>query len=892
MVFDLDMIKALYKQMPSRIAKARKVVNRPLTLSEKILYSHLHSAQKLENFGRGKSYVDFAPDRVAMQDATAQMALLQFMSAGRPTVAVPSTVHCDHLITAKTGAQEDLTIANTESKEVFDFLSSVSNKYGIGFWKPGAGIIHQVVLENYAFPGGMMIGTDSHTVNAGGLGMVAIGVGGADAVDVMSGMAWELKFPKLIGIKLTGKLNGWTSAKDVILKVAGILTVKGGTGAIIEYFGDGAESLSCTGKGTICNMGAEVGATTSTFGYDDSMARYLIATGRAEVANLANSVREHLTADPEVYANPEQYFDQVVEVNLSELEPHLNGPFTPDLATPISKIREEAEKNGWPLKVEVGLIGSCTNSSYEDISRAASLAKQVADKGLKTKAEFTITPGSELVRYTIERDGLIATFDKIGAKVFANACGPCIGMWNRVGADKREKNTIVHSFNRNFQSRNDGNPNTYAFVGSPELVTALAIAGDLSFNPITDYLTNEQGQRVKLDPPTGFELPSKGFDVKDPGYIGPAKDGSSVIVKVSPTSDRLQLLDPFKPWEGRDLLGLRLLIKAKGKCTTDHISMAGKWLKYRGHIDNISNNLLIGATNFFNEKINNVKNTLNGEYEEVPKVQRAYKAQGIGSIVVGDENYGEGSSREHAAMEPRHLGVRAILVKSFARIHETNLKKQGMLGLTFAHKEDYNKIQEDDIIDIVGLTTFSPDQPLTLVLHHRDGSQESFPVNHTYNAGQIEWFKAGSALNLMAKAFAEEKGPGKLQPTTKTPGKTVIQKVVARANEKKQVSKKTIKKVATKAVAKTKAKPSAKKAATKKATTKAAPVKATNKAAKKKVSSAKKAAPSNRTVAKKATPKRGKVSVKRVVQILAKDAAKAVKRIVKKVTSRKGKSKR
>jgi aconitate hydratase len=892
MVFDLDMIKALYKQMPSRIAKARKVVNRPLTLSEKILYSHLHSAQKLENFGRGKSYVDFAPDRVAMQDATAQMALLQFMSAGRPTVAVPSTVHCDHLITAKTGAQEDLTIANTESKEVFDFLSSVSNKYGIGFWKPGAGIIHQVVLENYAFPGGMMIGTDSHTVNAGGLGMVAIGVGGADAVDVMSGMAWELKFPKLIGIKLTGKLNGWTSAKDVILKVAGILTVKGGTGAIIEYFGDGAESLSCTGKGTICNMGAEVGATTSTFGYDDSMARYLIATGRAEVANLANSVREHLTADPEVYTNPEQYFDQVVEVNLSELEPHLNGPFTPDLATPISKIREEAEKNGWPLKVEVGLIGSCTNSSYEDISRAASLAKQVADKGLKTKAEFTITPGSELVRYTIERDGLIATFDKIGAKVFANACGPCIGMWNRVGADKREKNTIVHSFNRNFQSRNDGNPNTYAFVGSPELVTALAIAGDLSFNPITDYLTNEQGQRVKLDPPTGFELPAKGFDVKDPGYIGPAKDGSSVIVKVSPTSDRLQLLDPFKPWEGRDLLGLRLLIKAKGKCTTDHISMAGKWLKYRGHLDNISNNLLIGATNFFNEKINNVKNTLNGEYEEVPKVQRAYKAQGIGSIVVGDENYGEGSSREHAAMEPRHLGVRAILVKSFARIHETNLKKQGMLGLTFAHKEDYNKIQEDDIIDIVGLTTFTPDQPLTLVLHHQDGSQESFPVNHTYNAGQIEWFKAGSALNLMAKAFAEEKGPEKLQPTTKTPGKTVIQKVVAKANEKKQVSKQTVKKVAAKAVAKTKAKPSAKKAATKKATTKATPVKATKKTVSKKVTSAKKATQSKRTFAKKATPKKGKVSVKRVVQILAKDAAKAVRRIVKKVTSKKGKAKR
>jgi aconitate hydratase len=861
MVFDLDMIKALYKEMPSRISRARKVVSRPLTLSEKILYSHLHADQKLESFGRGKSYVDFAPDRVAMQDATAQMALLQFMSAGRPKVAVPSTVHCDHLITAKTGAQEDLTIANKESKEVFDFLSSVSNKYGIGFWKAGAGIIHQVVLENYAFPGGMMIGTDSHTVNAGGLGMVAIGVGGADAVDVMSGMAWELKFPKLIGVKLTGKLNGWASAKDVILKVAGILTVKGGTGAIIEYFGDGAEALSCTGKGTICNMGAEVGATTSTFGYDESMERYLIATGRAEVAKLANSVREHLTADPEVYANPEKYFDQLVEINLDELEPHLNGPFTPDLATPISKIREEAEKNGWPLKVEVGLIGSCTNSSYEDISRAASLAKQVAEKGLKTKAEFTITPGSELVRYTIERDGFIKTFDKIGAKVFANACGPCIGMWSRVGAEKKEKNTIVHSFNRNFQSRNDGNPNTYAFVGSPELVTALAIAGDLSFNPVTDFLTNEQGQQVKLDPPTGDELPTKGFDVKDPGYVAPAKDGSGVSVKVSPTSDRLQLLEPFKPWEKTDLKGLRVLIKAKGKCTTDHISMAGKWLKYRGHLDNISNNLLIGATNFFNEKINSVKNTLTGQYDEVPNVQRAYKAQGIGSIVVGDENYGEGSSREHAAMEPRHLGVRAILVKSFARIHETNLKKQGMLGLTFANKEDYNKIQEDDVIDIVGLTTFSPDRPLTIVLHHSDGSEESFQVNHTYNAGQIEWFKAGSALNLMAKKFAEEKGnaaPQKAAPKAKA----------------KPAKKEAVKKVASKAVAKTKAKPSAKKQAVKKAVTKPSAVK-------------KKTAAKSKSAAKKAPAGKGKVSVKKVVKVLAKDAAKAVKRIVKRVVARK-----
>src|SRR5687767_432704 len=803
MVFDLDMIKALYAAMPGRIAKARKVVGKPLTLSEKILYSHLHADQKLENFGRGKSYVDFAPDRVAMQDATAQMALLQFMQCGRPTTAVPSTVHCDHLIQAEIGAAKDLLKANQVNKEVYDFLSSVSNKYGIGFWKPGAGIIHQVVLENYAFPGGMMIGTDSHTVNAGGLGMVAIGVGGADAVDVMSGMAWELKFPKLIGIKLTGRLNGWTSAKDVILKVAGILTVKGGTGAIVEYFGEGAQSLSCTGKGTICNMGAEVGATTSTFGYDESMERYLIATGRAEVAKLANSIREHLVGDPEVYAEPEKYFDQVVEINLSELEPHLNGPFTPDLATPLSKMKEEAARNGWPTHIEVGLIGSCTNSSYEDISRAASLARQVSDKGLKTKSEFTITPGSELVRYTIERDGFIDTFDKIGAKVFANACGPCIGMWNRVGAEKKEKNTIVHSFNRNFQSRNDGNPNTYAFVGSPELVTALAIAGDLTFNPITDTLINEAGQQVKLDPPTGDELPTQGFDVKDAGFVAPARDGSKVQVKVSPTSDRLQLLAPFKAWEGTDLKGLRLLIKAKGKCTTDHISMAGKWLKYRGHLDNISNNLLIGATNFFNEKINSVKNTMTGQYDEVPKVQRNYKAQGVGSIVVGDENYGEGSSREHAAMEPRHLGVRVILVKSFARIHETNLKKQGMLALTFANKEDYNKIQEDDTIDVIGLTEFTPEKPLTLVLHHSNGTQESISVNHTYNRNQIEWFKAGSALNLMgiiarqtaAKAEVPKKG---LVETVATAVKKVVNKVLPKAKAKK---------VATKAIKKSAAKP-------------------------------------------------------------------------------------
>jgi len=842
MAFDLDMIKALYAAMPGRIAAARKVVNKPLTLSEKILYSHLFPEQKLENFGRGKSYVDFAPDRVAMQDATAQMALLQFMSAGRPKVAVPSTVHCDHLIVAKTGAKEDLQVATSESKEVFDFLSSVSNKYGIGFWKPGAGIIHQVVLENYAFPGGMMIGTDSHTVNAGGLGMVAIGVGGADAVDVMSGMAWELKFPKLIGIKLTGKLSGWTSAKDVILKVAGILTVKGGTGAIVEYFGEGAESLSCTGKGTICNMGAEVGATTSTFGYDESMERYLESTGRAEVAKLANKIKEHLTADPEVYQNPEKYFDQVVEINLSELEPHLNGPFTPDLATPISKIKAEAEKNGWPTKVEVGLIGSCTNSSYEDIARAASLARQVANKNLKTKAEFTITPGSEQVRYTIDRDGFIAAFDKIGAKVFANACGPCIGMCSRLGSEKKEKNTIVHSFNRNFQSRNDGNPNTFAFVGSPELVTALAIAGDLTFNPATDYLTNENGEKVKLDPPTGDELPKKGFDVKDPGYIGPAKDGSGVIVKVNPASDRLQLLEPFKPWDGKNLTGLRVLIKAKGKCTTDHISMAGKWLKYRGHLDNISNNLLIGATNFYNEKINSVKNGLTGAYDEVPKVQRDYKLHGIGSIVVGDENYGEGSSREHAAMEPRHLGVRVILVKSFARIHETNLKKQGMLGLTFANKDDYNKIQEDDIIDIADLTSFAPEVPLTLVLNHKDGTKDTIKANHTYNANQIQWFKAGSALNLMgakfkAEALAKASGKSNGQAIAKKVASVVkavkkvaknIKKAVKKAAVKKAVNKKKVvakkivkaKKAAKKAIVKKKAvarRPAAKKKVVKKA---------------------------------------------------------------------------
>ena len=754
MAFDIEMIKKVYASLPAKVDAARTALGRPLTLSEKILFAHLHPDQALQVFERGKSYVDFAPDRVAMQDATAQMALLQFMQAGRPTVAVPSTVHCDHLITARVEADEDLKVANEESKEVYDFLASVSNKYGIGFWKPGAGIIHQVVLENYAFPGGMMIGTDSHTVNAGGLGMIAIGVGGADACDVMAGLPWELKWPKLIGIKLTGKLSGWTAPKDVILKVAGILTVKGGTGAIVEYFGEGAESMSCTGKGTICNMGAEIGATTSTFGYDASMHRYLKATGREEIAQLADSIAPYLNGDAEVYASPEKYFDQVIEINLSELEPHLNGPFTPDLATPLSKMKEAVAANGWPAKIEVGLIGSCTNSSYEDISRSVSLARQVKEKGLTLKSEFTITPGSEQVRYTVERDGFLEVFDQIGARVFANACGPCIGMWDRVGAEKKERNTIVHSFNRNFAKRADGNPNTMAFVGSPELVTALAIAGDLTFNPITDTLTNDKGEQVKLDEPTGQELPPRGFSVEDAGYQAPAADGSQVNVVVDPASKRLQLLAPFQPWEGTDLRGLKLLIKAKGKCTTDHISMAGPWLKFRGHLDNISNNMLIGAVNFFNEKTDSVKNQLTGEYTPVPATQRAYKAASVGTIVVGDENYGEGSSREHAAMEPRFLGVRAILVKSFARIHETNLKKQGMLALTFANKSDYDLIQEDDTIDIIGLTEFAPGQPLQLVFTHADGSKDTIQANHTYNQQQIEWFKAGAALNIIRKQVA------------------------------------------------------------------------------------------------------------------------------------------
>ena len=754
MAFDIEMIKAVYARLEDRVAQARKLTGKPLTASEKILYSHLWDGSSNRAFTRGTDYVDFAPDRIACQDATAQMALLQFMQAGKTKVAVPTTVHCDHLIQAKTGAVEDLKSANSTSAEVFNFLESVSNKYGIGFWKPGAGIIHQVVLENYAFPGGMMIGTDSHTVNAGGLGMLAIGVGGADAVDVMADMPWELKFPKLIGVKLTGKLNGWTAPKDVILKVAGILTVKGGTGAIIEYFGEGAQAMSCTGKGTICNMGAEVGATTSTFGYDESMERYLRSTGRDDVANAANAVRAHLTADPEVYENPEQYFDQVIEIDLDTLSPHLNGPFTPDLATPIAEMSQVAKKNDWPLQVEWGLIGSCTNSSYEDLSRAASIAKQAVDKGLATKAEFGINPGSEQVRFTAERDGLLSVFEDLDAKIFTNACGPCIGQWAREGAEKEEKNSIVHSFNRNFSKRADGNPNTHAFVASPEMVAAVAIAGRLDFNPLTDKLINQNGEEVTLDPPIGMELPPKGFDVEDNGYLAPEEDGSGVEVVVREDSERLQLLTPFTPWDGENLNGAKLLIKAHGKCTTDHISMAGPWLRFRGHLDNISNNCLIGAVNAFNHKTNFVKNQLTGEYGGVPNTQREYKAAGIETVVVGDHNYGEGSSREHAAMEPRFLGVKVVLVKSFARIHETNLKKQGMLGITFANEADYDLIQEDDTFNFVDLKDFAPGKQLTIEVVHADGSKDVVLANHTYNAQQIEWFKEGSALNLIKKQNA------------------------------------------------------------------------------------------------------------------------------------------
>lgn len=754
MAFDIEMIKQVYNRLPERVEAARKLTGKPLTASEKILYSHLWETQLDKAFQRGVDYVDFTPDRIACQDATAQMALLQFMQSGKDKVAVPTTVHCDHLIQAKEGADKDLKSANSTSAEVFNFLESVSNKYGIGFWKPGAGIIHQVVLENYAFPGGMMIGTDSHTVNAGGLGMVAIGVGGADAVDVMADMAWELKFPKLIGVKLTGKLNGWTAPKDVILKVAGILTVKGGTGAIIEYFGEGAESMSCTGKGTICNMGAEVGATTSTFGYDESMERYLRATSRDDVADAANQVKEHLTADPEVYANPELYFDELIEIDLDNLTPHVNGPFTPDLATPVAEMKEVAKTNGWPLQVEWGLIGSCTNSSYEDLSRAASIAKQAVDKKLTTKAEFGINPGSEQVRYTADRDGLLSIFEDLNAKIFTNACGPCIGQWAREGADKQEANSIIHSFNRNFSKRADGNPNTHAFVASPEMVAAVAISGRLDFNPITDSLINEEGVEVRLDPPVGLELPTQGFDVEDNGYLAPLEDSSGVEVIVKPDSERLQLLTPFAPWDGQNLMGAKLLIKAHGKCTTDHISMAGPWLRFRGHLDNISNNCLIGAVNAFNQKTNFVKNQLTGEYGGVPDVQRQYKAAGIETVVVGDHNYGEGSSREHAAMEPRHLGVKVVLVKSFARIHETNLKKQGMLGITFANESDYDLIQEDDTFNFVDLAEFAAAKPLTIEIVHADGSTDTVIANHTYNEQQIEWFKEGSALNLIKKQNA------------------------------------------------------------------------------------------------------------------------------------------
>jgi len=749
MVFDIDMIKRIYSLYPTRIEAARKLVGRPLTLTEKILYTHLWEGNATEAYSRGNSYVDFAPDRVAMQDATAQMALLQFMQAGKKKVAVPSTVHADHLILAKLGANKDLQESLNQNNEVFNFLSSISNKYGIGFWKPGAGIIHQVVLENYAFPGGMMIGTDSHTVNAGGLGMIAIGVGGADAVDVMAAMAWELKFPKLIGVKLTGKLNGWTSAKDVILKVADILTVKGGTGAVVEYFGEGALSLSCTGKGTICNMGAEIGATTSTFGYDESMRRYLNATGRAEVVSAADQIAEHLTGDPEVYENPSAYFDELIEINLSELEPQINGPFTPDRGTPISKMKDDAATNSWPTKVEWGLIGSCTNSSYEDLARAASIVKQAVANGIMPKAEFGINPGSEQVRFTAERDGILEDFEKMGTKIFTNACGPCIGQWSREGAEKQEKNTIIHSFNRNFSKRADGNPNTHAFVASPEIVAAIAIAGDLGFNPLTDSLINKDGEAFKFSPPQGDELPLLGFSVEDNGYQAPAEDGESVQIIVAEDSSRLQLLDNFPMWDGENITGAKLLIKAKGKCTTDHISMAGPWLKYRGHLDNISNNLLIGAENAFNGKANCVKNSLTLSYGEVPAVQRAYKAAGIPTIVVGDHNYGEGSSREHAAMEPRHLGVAAVIVKSFARIHETNLKKQGMLGLTFQNEADYDKIQEDDTFNFIDLKSFHPGKALTLEIEHSNGKTDTILLNHTYNSSQIDWFKAGSALNLI-----------------------------------------------------------------------------------------------------------------------------------------------
>ncbi len=756
MAFDIDMIKAVYRALPEKIAAVRKILGRPLTLSEKILYTHLHPDSPLQEYQRGKDYVFFAPDRVAMQDATAQMALLQFMTAGRDTVAVPTTVHCDHLIQAEVGAAADLKNALNVNSEVYTFLSTVSNKYGIGFWKPGAGIIHQIVLENYAFPGGMMIGTDSHTPNAGGLGMVAIGVGGADAVDVMAGMPWELKMPKLIGVKLTGKLSGWTSPKDVILKVAGILTVKGGTGAIVEYFGPGAESMSCTGKGTICNMGAEIGATTSTFGYDASMSRYLKATERADVAGLCDAIAAELTGDAECYAHPEKYFDRVIELDLSALEPHVNGPYTPDLAWPISEFAKAVKEKGYPSKLEVGLIGSCTNSSYEDLTRAAAVAQQAKDKHLKVKSEFTVTPGSEQIRYTVARDGILDVFEEIGGMVLANACGPCIGQWARHIDDPNRKNSIITSFNRNFSKRNDGNASTHAFVASPEIVTALAIAGDLTFNPLTDTLTNDAGETVRLDPPTGIELPVSGFAVEDAGFEPPAANGLDIEVRIDPHSDRIQRLKPFVAITTDQLQGMRVLIKAKGKCTTDHISMAGPWLKYRGHLENISNNCFIGAINAFNDETNNVINYVANAYMTVPDSARTYRDHGIGMIVFGEENYGEGSSREHAAMEPRFLGVKAVIVKSFARIHLTNLKKQGMLACTFVNPADYDLIRQDDIVEIAGFDTFAPDKNLTVILKHADGTEHRFAVEHTYNPAQIAWVHAGSALNKIKEELAAQ----------------------------------------------------------------------------------------------------------------------------------------
>jgi aconitate hydratase len=752
MIFNFEMIREFYRDMPARIAETRKNLGRPLTLSDKILYSHLFNKTGSGPYKRGFDYVDFAPDRVAMQDATAQMALLQFMMAGKDKTAVPASVHCDHLIMAKSGAAEDLKSAIYTNREVYDFLSSVCNKYDIGFWKPGSGIIHQIILENYAFPGGMMIGTDSHTPNAGGLGMVAIGVGGADAVDVMTGMAWELKLPKLIGIRLTGKLNGWTSPKDIILKVAGLLTVNGGTGSIVEYFGEGAESISCTGKATICNMGAEIGATCSIFAYDGSMEKYLIATGRKDVADLAGKVKEHLVSDAEIAADPARHYDQFIDINLTELEPYINGPFSPDIATPISQMKAAAEKNGWPVNVEVGLIGSCTNSSYEDISRSASVAKNAMELKLSAKSEFKITPGSEQIRFITERDGYLALFEQIGGEVYANACGPCIGQWDRRGSENSPVNTVIHSFNRNFAKRTDGNPNTYAFVASPEIVTAIAISGKLTFNPVTDALINADGKEVRLSEPKGYELPVKGFGAVGSGYQEPERDGSSSKILIAEGSDRLQPLTPFSEWNGSDLTGLRMLIKAKGKCTTDHISMAGVWLKYRGHLENISNNYMIGAVNAFNDKTNLILNQVTGQYDTVPAVAKAYKASGTGSIVAGEENFGEGSSREHAAMEPRFLNVKAVIVKSFARIHETNLKKQGVLTMTFLDKEDYRKIREDDKIDITGLSGFAPGELLSVVLNHSDGSKETISAKHSYNEAQIAWFKAGSALNLIRKS--------------------------------------------------------------------------------------------------------------------------------------------